>query len=98
MIRKPPTFGPDTKLRDVDLDKEDVRLPDGTRLTEARAEQITAEVTKGQGRPSLTGQAARSPQIGVRVTPELRTRLEKRAKREKKTVSEIARDAIEHYV
>jgi hypothetical protein len=32
--------GPDAVIADVDLDEEEVRLPDGTRLTEQRAEQL----------------------------------------------------------
>src|SRR5216683_3244801 len=36
-------IGPDAVIEDVDLDEEDVRLPDGTRLTEQRAGQFARE-------------------------------------------------------
>lgn len=40
----------------IDLDEEDVRLADGTRLTEARAQELAREVLEraGRGRPSLS--------------------------------------------
>ncbi len=46
---------------DVDLDADDVRLTDGTRLTEQRAAEVAEEVRHRSGRPSLTGEAAASP-------------------------------------
>ncbi|GEM_PF-6791536 len=39
-----------------------------------------------------------SPLLGVRVTPEAKRRLERTAKREKVTVSEIIRRAIDAYL
>ena len=55
-----------------------------------------------RGRPSLshteTKKGTRSPQVTVRVTPALRKRAERRAKREGKTMSEIAREALDAYV
>ncbi len=35
---------------DIDLDAEDVRLPDGTRLTEAGAEALAQEILHAAGR------------------------------------------------
>jgi len=35
--------GPNATVSDIDLDVEVVHLPDGTRLTEAKAEQLAAE-------------------------------------------------------
>lgn len=54
---------PVTDRGSVDLDQEDYRLADGTRLTEAKAEELAAEVLAraGRGRPSLTEPGARSP-------------------------------------
>lgn len=86
-------------IKDVDLDKEVVHREDGTRITEADAEkQGTIIARAGRGRPSLSGKATHSPQIGLRVSPPVLARLEMRAKSEGKTVSQIAREAIEHYV
>ncbi len=79
---------------DVDLDAEDVRLADGTRLTEQRAAEIVEEVRR-RGRPSLTGEAAVSPRITFRVTPGVRDRAAQIAAREGKTISQLAREALE---
>jgi predicted HicB family RNase H-like nuclease len=80
---------------DVDLDEDDVRLADGTRLTEQRAAEIIEEVRRRGGRPSLTGEAAVSPRITFRVTPGVRDRAAQIAAREGKTVSQLAREALE---
>ncbi|WP_448623989.1 hypothetical protein [Geodermatophilus sp. URMC 64] len=80
---------------DVDLDEDDVRLADGTRLTEQRAAEIVEEVRRRGGRPSLTGEAAVSPRIAFRVTPGVRDRAAQIAAREGKTVSQLAREALE---
>ena len=42
---------------DVDLDREDVRLRSGERLTSKVAEEIVEEVRRTSGRPSLSGEA-----------------------------------------
>ncbi len=56
------------------------------------------EVETGQvGRPSLSGRGD-SPQIRVRVSTELRRRAGARASAEGKSISEAAREALEHYV
>jgi predicted HicB family RNase H-like nuclease len=80
---------------DVDLDEDDVRLADGTRLTEQLAAEIIEEVRRRGGRPSLTGVAAVSPRITFRVTPGVRDRAAQIAAREGKTVSQLAREALE---
>jgi Ribbon-helix-helix protein, copG family len=82
---------------DVDLDKELVRRKDGSRITEAAAAEQGERIAR-RGRPSLTGKAETSPQIGVRLPPDLDKRLRARAKREGKKPSEVVRDALEHYV
>ena len=64
---------------------------------EQLAERILEQVGLG-GRPSLTGQRQHSPQIGLRVTPQTREKLRARAAKEHKTVSDVIRDAIDHYV
>jgi hypothetical protein len=82
---------------DVDLDQEVVRRKDGSRISEAEAAEQGEQIAR-RGRPSLTGNAATSPQIGVRLTPELNARLRARAGREGKRPSEVVRDALEAYV
>jgi hypothetical protein len=39
--------GPDAVIEDVDLNEEEVRLPDGTRLTEQRAQQLAHQARAG---------------------------------------------------
>jgi hypothetical protein len=82
---------------DVDLDKEVIRDSKGRRITEKRAEDIADETLAkiGRGRPSLTGSRARSPQVSFRAPAELRAKAEARATSEGKTVSQLAREALE---
>ena len=80
---------------DVDLEREEVRLQDGTRLTDDVANAVVAEVRRKAGRPSLTGTATPSPRVSFRVTPEVRDRAAAIASDEGKTISELAREALE---
>jgi len=81
---------------DVDLETEEIRLSDGARLTDELAVQIVDEVVaKRTGRPSLSGAAVHSPQIAFRVPSEVREEAERIAKREGKSVSAFAREALE---
>ena len=80
---------------DVDLSQEDLRLADGTRLTQPVAEAIVEHVRAAAGRPSLSGRSQRSPQIAFRVPPEVRDRATRLARQEGKTVSQLAREALE---
>ena len=80
---------------DVDLDLEDIRLADGTRLTDQVGDEIADGVLRSVGRPSLSGARQRSPQIAFRVPPKVRERAAEVAAREGKTVSELAREALE---
>ena len=69
----------------VDLDVEDVREPDGTRLTEARAQEIVEEVRRG--RPALGHRRCKrgnSPQITVRLTEATREKAAQRAEAEER--------------
>ncbi len=79
----------------LDLDREDVRLPDGTRLTQDVADGIVEDVRRRSGRPSLTGEAAISPRVTFRLTPDVRDRAAAVAEREGKTISQLAREALE---
>lgn len=77
--------------QDVDLDQEDVRLRDGSRLTREVADAIVEDVRRKVGRPSLTGGAAVSPRVTFRLTPDVRDRAAAIADREGKTVPTGAR-------
>lgn len=85
---------------DIDLDEETVVDRKGRRITEDRAQQIAADtlVKVGRGRPSLAGRRGRSPQVTFRLSPELRAAAERRAEREGKRVSDVAREALEEYL
>ncbi len=92
----PPHITDNTSIgRDVDLEVDDVRLQDGTRLTDEVVDVIVEEARRTSGRPSLSGQAAASPKISFRVAPSVRDRAAEVAAKEGKTVSELAREALE---
>ena len=94
--RTPPPITSSTPIGpDVDLDRDDVRLADGTRLTEQKAADIVDEVRRRGGRPSLTGRGAVSPRIAFRVDPRVRDSAAQIADREGKTISQLAREALE---
>lgn len=54
-------------------------------------------VHTGRGRPSLSGRQT-SPQVTFRIPAKLREQADKRAADEHKTVSELAREALERYL
>lgn len=94
--RTPPTVTEDAVIGpDVDLDAEDVRLADGTRLTDQVAETVVEQVRRPAGRPSLSGTAATSPQIAFRVPRDVRDRAAEAAAPEGKMTSQLAREALE---
>jgi len=78
----------------------------GTPLTEELADELAREAEIGYdltharpvGRRSLAGSTGKSPRLNFRVTRDLYDHATERAEREGKTLSEIARDALEHYV
>lgn len=85
---------------DIDLDNEVVVDRQGRRITEARAEKIAEETLRrfGRGRPSLTGRGGRSPQVTFRLSRKLRDQAVQRARKEGKSVSDVAREALEKYL
>jgi hypothetical protein len=87
---------------DIDLDAEEIFLNDGTRLTEALAAEIAAEAVAKhparRGRPSITGGAAHTPKMTVRVAPETRRALEVIAAKEGRRLTDVSRDALAEYV
>jgi predicted HicB family RNase H-like nuclease len=83
---------------DVDLDRDDIRLADGSRLTQDVADSVVEHARRVAGRPSLSGNAEASPQIAFRVAADVRDRAAKVAAREGKTISQLAREALEERV
>jgi macrodomain Ter protein organizer (MatP/YcbG family) len=53
---------------------------------------------RGRGRPSLTGESQHSPRVTFRLDSEVHEKAAERAKREGKTVSELAREALKQYL
>lgn len=85
---------------DIDLDTEEVYLNDGTRLTEAVAQDLADDVLRKMGRPPLGQKRApgRSPQITFRTPPALLDAAQQQAAAEGITVSQLARKAVESYL
>lgn len=92
--------------------KSDDRRPTsrgGVEITDELAEQIADEaeagydldrgrmVDVGRGRPSLSARGT-SPQVTFRLSAELRARAEERAEREGKSLSDLAREALERHL
>ena len=95
MTRQIGPIGPD-----IDLDEEEVRLPDGSRLTEEAAEQLAERVLEQRraGRPSLIGGSAHTPPLTVRVRPGVRSALEEIARQQGRRLADISREALDEYV
>jgi hypothetical protein len=88
--RQPPRVSDDSPIGpDVDLERDDIRLADGTRLTPASPQ---ASPRTCAGRPSLTRPGRHSPQVSARVPAELRDAAEQQASREGKSVSQLIRE------
>jgi hypothetical protein len=97
--RRPPVVTSNSQIGpDVDLNREDVRLGDGTRLTNELAEAITEDVRHAAGRPSLSGERKHSPQVSARITPELQEELREYSKRSGLSHSQVLRHALEQLV
>ena len=79
-------------------------------LTSEQVDQVVEETVEAalsgkgtrhypqRGRPSLTGKPATSPHVGFRVSPELREQADALARRRGISLSQLAREALEHYV
>ncbi len=85
---------------DIDLDEEEIRLADGSRLTEDAAEQIAERVLEQRraGRPSLIGGKAHTPPLTVRVPPGVRSALEEIAQKQGRRLADVSREALDQYV
>lgn len=90
----PPKVNVDAPIGpDVDLAQEVRRDQRGRRITKQYTERLI-EAARKPGRPSLADQGP-SPAIAFRLPNELRERAEALAAREGKTVSQLAREALE---
>jgi len=84
---------------DVDLEAEDIRLPDGSRLTEAKVDEIVERVHRRYpGRPSVSGERERTPVMTVRVSRAARAALEEIASAQGRRLADISREALDEYI
>jgi hypothetical protein len=96
---RPPVVTSDTPIGpDVDLNRDEVRLADGTRLTSELADAINEDVRHTAGRPSLSGRRKHSPQVSARITPELQAELKRYSKHSGLSTSQVLRHALERLV
>ncbi|MGH3685450.1 MAG: hypothetical protein ACRDRE_21870 [Pseudonocardiaceae bacterium] len=97
-----------TEDLDVDLDCEDLRDRHGNRVTREYVERALTDIVDENtlvassevrpGRPSLSGGRTHSPQVTFRVPDQLHRQAVDAAEREGKTVSALAREALEQYL
>lgn len=88
---------------DIDLDEEDVRRPDGSRLTGQAARELAEEALSQvrRGRPLVdpaVGPSERSPRVTFRIPAQTRRRLEQRAREQGRPVADVVREAVEQYL
>lgn len=87
---------------DIDLAREEIYLQDGTRLTEAKAQELAewalTQRRSRRGRPSITGGSEHTPNLTLRVRPATRTALEQIAAAQGRRLADIGREALDEYV
>lgn len=84
---------------DVDLEHEDIRLPDASRLTDERAAALAERaIVRRRGQPSVTGDASHTPSLTVRVSPTTRAALEEIAATQGRRLADVSREAFEEYI
>lgn len=95
MTRRLGPVGPD-----IDLDQEEFQLPDGSRLSEAAAEQLAERVLaeRRAGRPSISGGRRHTPSLSVRVPSRTRSALEAIADAQGRRLADVSRDALDEYI
>lgn len=92
--RTAPKVTSDTPIgRDVDIQLETRRDKQGRRVTDAYVDRLISS-TRKPGRPALSEDGP-SPSIAFRVPAALREQAETVAEREGKSVSQLAREALE---
>jgi predicted HicB family RNase H-like nuclease len=86
---------------EIDLERDDVRDSQGRRIDADYVDRAVADVHARRGRRPLgddTSTAGHSPQVSFRVPEQTRRRAEERARAEGRSVSEVAREALERYL
>lgn len=84
---------------DIDLDTEDIRDDRGRRVTGDDVDDMVADVVaNGPGRPNLQGRRGVSPTVQFRLPPQLLDAAEAASARTGKTISALARQALEEYL
>lgn len=75
----------------------DPRIADALAAEAERGYDLTKARRRRVGRPSL-GASGPSPRVSFRATPELYRAAQRRAEKEGRTVSDLAREAVAQYV
>ena len=83
---------------DIDLDVEDVRLSDGTRVTNELVDEWVEELEGRGGRPSLDPAGAPSVRLAFRVPEEVGDRVDALAARQGRRRSDVLRAALDQYL
>ena len=86
---------------EVDLEREDVRDSQNRRIDTDYVERAVTDVYARRGRRPLTDDAPageHSPRVSFRVPEQTRRRAEERARAEGRSVSDLAREALERYL
>jgi predicted HicB family RNase H-like nuclease len=79
--------------RTLDLPQETVRDKNSQPIDEAYVQELVEAARRAPGRPSLA--KGTSPSVAFRLPPELRARAAEIAASEGKTLSQLAREALE---
>lgn len=89
------------------MNETTLKSSSGATIDSAAADALAAEAEHGYdlstarprrvGRPSL-GPAGTSPRVSFRATPELYQAAKRRATKEGRTISDLAREAVDRYV
>lgn len=86
---------------EVDLERDDVRDSRGRRIDADYVERAVADIHTRRGRRPLGAPASvgtHSPRVSFRVPEQTRRQAEERARAEGRSVSEVAREALERYL
>lgn len=87
-IRAGSYVGPEDQLRDSH----------GRLIDEEYVKDAIEDTWRQLGRPSLSGEPSPSPQVVVRMTPQLRDAARELAERQGITLSELTRTALEEHI
>ncbi|KXA68276.1 ribbon-helix-helix protein, CopG family [Cutibacterium avidum] len=83
---------------DIDLDVEDVRLPDGTRVTNELVNEWAEELEGRGGRPSLDPTGGPSVRLAFRVPEDVSSQVDALAARQGLRRSDVLRAALDQYL